>query len=396
MKKHLLFAVTALLLLSCSSDKDALTGDIWRGTLLTKSSAGIPFNFRFTGADTALLMEIYTGDHVYKVDEIEVTDDSVFIEMPLFGSSFRLARSEGKLAGEFIRSSYTMPFEAQKGVAGRFDSLHISSGKAHGRWLVIIGEKRLIGEFNESDSMITGSFLTPTGDYRYFEGVLDKEGTIMMSSFDGGFVRFFTATTDGENLRKLKMYSGFDGEETGWGFRADSLELPDAYSVTGMKKGYKSLGFSFPNLNGEMVSLSDQKFKDKVTIVQISGSWCPNCLDESEYLSAVYEKYSPGLEVIALAFERADSFEEAKKAAGKLASVAGIPYDVLVTSQTPAKVGEALPELENFKAFPTTIIIDKKGAVRKIHSGFSGPGTGVHFQKYKIEFEKFLDELIAE
>jgi hypothetical protein len=59
-------------------------------------------------------------------------------------------------------------------------------------------------------------------------------------------------------------------------------------------------------------------------------------------------------------------------------------------------VNESLPMLNNFLAFPTTIIIDRKGNVRRIHTGFSGPATGVHFTEFKKEFELFIDTLLNE
>ena len=52
--------------------------------------------------------------------------------------------------------------------------------------------------------------------------------------------------------------------------------------------------------------------------------------------------------------------------------------------------------LKDIIGFPTTIIIDKKGDVRKIHTGFSGPGTGEHYIEFISEFEKLTNDLLAE
>jgi thiol-disulfide isomerase/thioredoxin len=194
----------------------------------------------------------------------------------------------------------------------------------------------------------------------------------------------------------VRLYSGYKTLETGFAQRREDVELPDAYSVTGMKRGYSTFGFSFPNLKGDAVSLKDERFKDKVVILQISGSWCPNCLDESRFLSEMRDKYSNSLEVVALAFERPEEYEAAKAEAMKLVEAANINYEVLVTCHAPSRLKEALPELDNFKAFPTTVYIDKKGNVRRIHSGFNGPGTGVHYTKFVGEFTAFVESLIAE
>ena len=52
--------------------------------------------------------------------------------------------------------------------------------------------------------------------------------------------------------------------------------------------------------------------------------------------------------------------------------------------------------LNHVLAFPTLIFIDRKGDVRRIHTGFSGPGTGQHYVEFKKEFTALLDELLSE
>ena len=398
MKKlsFLSLTIVGVILISCAP-KNTLTPGIWRAVLTTESTAEIPFNFdlKISPADT--LIYIITGSDRYEVKDIKMVGDSLFINMPLFSSGFALKLENGELTGDFIRTSYKMPVKAVPGDADRFKVTKGNSALAAGRWLVTLGRSEIIGEFEESNGIVTGSFLTPTGDYRFFEGVVDDKNTLMISSFDGSFVRLFQATiVDGDKLENIKMYSGYNSVSEGSGFRKSDAELPDAYAVTGLKKGYTSLGFSFPNLNGDPVSLKDDKFKNKIVVVQISGSWCPNCLDESRFLMEMKAKYSPNIEMLCLAFERVAEYEAAKREAMNLVNTAGITYEVLLTGQTTSGVQVALPELENFKSFPTTIVVDKKGVVRSIHSGFSGPGTGVHYKNFVKEFEELVEKLIAE
>lgn len=397
MKRVLYLTIIAsMALLSCKESAPNLTQGIWRASLMTQDSVEIPFVFEVKMAENDTIFDIITGDYRYEVKDIKVTDDSLFVNMPLFSSSFKILLTKNGMQGNLIRSAYTMPFKAESNNSARFKEVHSIKGVAAGRWQITLGEKELIGEFEENEDRVTGSFLSPSGDYRFFEGVVNKDGKLMMSCFDGGFIRLFVADIDGDTLRNIKMHSGFSTVEEGTGFRNESAALPDAYSVTGLKKGYTSLGFTFPDTDGNPVSLSDERFKDKITVVQISGSWCPNCLDESRFLMEMLEKYSAHMEVICLSFERSDDFETAKKEAMKLVNVAGITYPVLITGHTPANVKVALPELDNFRAFPTSLIIDKKGKVRKIHSGFTGPGTGVHYRNFVTEFTSFVDSLIAE
>lgn len=397
MKKLFFFTfVTLIALNSCKETTPQLNSGLWRASLFTQDSVEIPFVFEVKISADDTLIDIITGDHRYEVKDIKVAEDSLFINMPLYSSTFNLKITKAGLEGSLIRSSYVMPFKAEANNSKRFSEEHAIQGVAAGRWQITLGDKELIGEFEESENMVTGSFLSPSGDYRFFEGIVNKEGKLMMSCFDGGFIRLFTAEIDGDTLRNIKMHSGFSSLEEGNGFRNPDAALPDAYSVTGLKKGYTTLGFTFPDMDGNPVSLSDERFKNKITVVQISGSWCPNCLDESKFLMEMLERYNENMEVICLTFERSDDFETAKREAMKLVEVAGITYPVLITGHTPANVKTALPELDNFRAFPTSLIIDKKGNIRKIHSGFSGPGTGIHYRNFVKEFTSFVDSLIAE
>ncbi|WRQ32706.1 TlpA disulfide reductase family protein [Bacteroidales bacterium MB20-C3-3] len=398
--KRLVFLIVAFVAIAsaCTRGGSELNSGVWRAALYTSDSTEIPFNFNLVFNEGDTLMEILTGDNIYTVKEVSRRGDSLFVTMPLFSSGFSLAIHDGIMEGKFIRATYNMDVKAWPGIGKRFlTEPSESSSLISGRWLINLGEREIIGEFSENSGRVTGSFLTPSGDYRFFEGVLDQSGELMLSCFDGGFIRLFKAKLEGiDSLSDVKLYSGFNNLESGYGKRSENAELPDAYAVTGMKKGYATFGFSFPDLNGKAVSLKDDRFKDKVVILQISGSWCPNCLDESKFLAEMKSRYEPSLEVVALAFERSEEYSEAKGEAMKLVEAAGINYDVLLTGHSPSRLKEALPELDNFKAFPTTVYIDKKGNVRRIHSGFNGPGTGVHYKKFSEEFTLFIENLIAE
>jgi thiol-disulfide isomerase/thioredoxin len=169
--------------------------------------------------------------------------------------------------------------------------------------------------------------------------------------------------------------------------------------LTTLKKGVEKIDFSFPDLSGKKISLSDKKFKDKVVLVQFFGSWCPNCMDETAYLVPFYNKYkNRGVEIVGLAYERTTDFERSKKNVQRLMDRFKVPYDMLITGyiNDNKEVTKSLPMLNNFTAFPTLIIIDKNGVVNKIHTGFSGPGTGNHYMEFVQEFEKTIDNLLAE
>ncbi|MEA5004783.1 MAG: TlpA disulfide reductase family protein [Rikenellaceae bacterium] len=398
MKKFFCLLLITVLALSCAKKPVELRSGIWRGILLTKDSSKIPFNFEVKYEGNSSVIEIITGSERMRVDSLERRGDSLFVEMPLFGTRFELLLTNDEMRGELVRSKYRMPFVAYPDQPYRFASkISPDSVSVQGRWLVTLDSDTIIGEFVEEKGVVTGSFLTPTGDYRFFEGIHTDEGKLSLSCFDGGFIRLFTADVTGKDtIKNITMHSGYEGISTGSAERKEDAQLPDAYSITGLKNGYKTLGFSFPDSDGNMVALTDESLKGKVVILQISGSWCPNCFDESVFLADMWNKYNPSIDVLCLSFERSEDFQKARIEAMRLKSTAKIPYRMLITGKTPSQVKDALPELDNFKSFPTTIVIDKKGIVRKIHSGFSGPGTGVHYRSFVKEFTALIEELIKE
>jgi peroxiredoxin len=406
MIKKILFTAVFIALTHISSAQTNLKTGVWRGALKTTSGNEIPFNFEVTGSKPELA--IINSTERFKVTDVTTQGDSVVIKMPLFDSEFRLKLTGNNLQGKYIRHigdrDVPMDFTATAGTPWRFFKTPTKPVfDVTGRWSAIIGEgagrDTTVGEFKQTGSKVTGTFLTTTGDYRFLEGTVSGN-QLYLSCFDGGHAFLFTADiTDANTLANGKFYSGLSGTDVWTAVRNENAKLPDAYSLTALKPGYTKLAFSFKDINGKQVSLDDERYKNKVVIVQILGSWCPNCMDETAYMVNYYKKYrSKGVEVIGLAYERTTDFVKSQKALSQLKNRFDIQYPILITGYTSNKVetAKSLPMLQKVVGFPTTIIIDKKGDVRKIHTGFSGPGTGEHYTEFISEFEKLTDDLLAE
>ena len=183
-----------------------------------------------------------------------------------------------------------------------------------------------------------------------------------------------------------------------WTARLDpNASLPDPATLTYIKPGQR-FTFAFPDATGKTVSLADPQFKGKVTVVQIMGSWCPNCMDETRFLAPWYARNKArGVEVAGLAFEKTADLAESGPKLKRMSERFDIQYPVLLAgTNDKAEASKALPALNSVVAFPTTIFVDKKGTVRHIHTGFSGPGTGVYYDQYVGEFNSLIDKLLAE
>ena len=167
-----------------------------------------------------------------------------------------------------------------------------------------------------------------------------------------------------------------------------------------VKDGEERLNFSFKSLDGKLLSINDKRFKNKVVIVQIMGSWCPNCMDETAFLTDFYNKNKQrGIEVVALAYELTDNFERSKNSVLKFKEHFNVQYPILITGVTVSdekRTEKTLPQLTPIKVFPSTIILDKQGKVRTIDTGFFGPGTGEYYENFKKQFYTIIDNLVKE
>ena len=174
--------------------------------------------------------------------------------------------------------------------------------------------------------------------------------------------------------------------------------MDDATKLTYIKDGYDKFAFSFPDLDGNMVSLEDERFQNKVVVITIGGSWCPTCHDESAFFSPYFnENKHRGLEAVGLMYEYSTEFDKAALACRRYAKRYDIQYPMLIAGTADKDAAsETLPMINAVLVYPTMIIVDRHGEVRHIHTGFPGPATGEHHEEFKRDFYKIMDELLAE
>ncbi len=370
-----------LLLLCQTTFSQKLATGIWRGRLKTQKGIDIPFNFEVSNIAGKQQIAIINATERFKVSGISFKRDSVFIKMPLFDSEFRLKKTGVNLQGKWIRHlgdhDVAMNFTATPNTPWRIiKNAPNATVNITGRWSATFVSAKgkpdiTVGEFKQVGNKLTGTFLTTTGDDRYLEGIVTGN-TLYLSAFDGNHNYLFTGKIKGKTITEGKQYAGLTSETSWTARRDDNAKLPDAYSLTALKPGYKKVAFSFPDMNGKKISLTDSRFKNKVVIVQILGSWCPNCMDETGYLINYYKKFHhKGVEIVGLAYERTKDFNKSKASLLQLKDRFNIPYPLLITGYTasgddPAK---SLPMMAKVVGFPTTIIIDKKGVDDRDRSG---------------------------
>lgn len=406
-----LIALICISLAACNSKPQqkstaTLKTGMWRATIDIQGQQ-LPFNFEVL-KDSSGGYDIYlhNAEERLLLDEVTVTADSLDAVLHIFDANIKAKIKGDSLVGFFIKNyekDYILPFSAKHGETHRFEKASSQNNipDFNGTYEVIftnaVDTTNAIGIFKQQGDSVTGTFLTSTGDYRYLQGNV-ADGVLQLSTFDGNHAYLFRARKKEDGKLYGEYFSGKTFSATWVGVKNEKAVLPDAESLTFLKPGYKKIEFSFPDVAGNKVSLEDEKYKNKVVILQLFGTWCPNCLDETQFLSPWYEQNkSRGVEIIGLAFERKADFEYASNRVKKMITKLNVSYNfVIAGTNDKDSASAALPMLNKVGAFPTTIFIGKDGTVKKIHTGYAGPGTGIYYEQGIERFNEIVSELLNE
>lgn len=402
--------LAALVLASCRGEKKPAPEPrqgVWRMEL-DLNGPRLPFTFELAKTDsTAWTMHVHNSAEDIAVTDVELRGDTIHMRMPLFDSEFKgVVVNDSTITGRWHNylkgPEYSIPFHAVAGKKARFPGASEASANITGAWRTHFSAGtpdayNAIGDFRQDDTgMVSGTFMTETGDYRYLEGVMHGD-SLLLSCFDGSHAFLFQAVLRGDSLHGRYM-SGVHWQEPWVAVRDANYELRDPDSLTTLREGYSMVDFRFPDLEGNMIARSDAAFSGKPMMVQIMGSWCPNCVDEARLLNEVYGKYHDrGLEILAIAFEKYEDPDQAIGALTRFKKTLGVQYPVLYGGAASKEVaGRKLPFLDHLMSYPTCIFIDRNGVVRRIRTGFYGPGTGEHYEHYKQNLDVFIETLLAE
>jgi len=354
---------------------------------------------------TAVLIN---GEERVPIGQVVTKENSIRLVFPAFNSWIEADLEGGVMKGTLTLIKrggveQTMPFRAEyaQGYTFSIDETR-PEVDVTGRWDVTFvtadGESsKAVGEFRQDGSRLTGTFLTPTGDYRYLAGTAAAT-SFELSCFDGAHAFRFAGRLTEDGSITGDFWSGAKWHERWTARRDESAVLPDPYGLTRLKEGHDRIQFRLPGLDGKTVSLDDERFAGKVVIVELAGSWCPNCHDEAAFLSRYYnENKDRGLEIVGLMYEHLRDERAAMGQIERFKEKYKIDYTLLYAGYSAKEEAhKTLPMLNHIMSYPTMIFIDRSGAVRRIHTGFAGPGTGSHYEQFKKEFTEIMDGLLSE
>ena len=355
-------------------------------------------------------IEIINGDERIKVEPEDIKyghdrqtgKDTLRIEFPVFGSYITAVYRERVIEGEWIipTKKISIGFTAHYGQNQRFTTLaKTPDANLSGKWEATFDVNnptsayKAVGEFTQNGNILRGTFRTETGDYRYLDGEV-QANKFYLSCFDGAHAFLFEGKILPDGSLVGIFRSGKSEPEVWEAKRNPNAALRDANSLTTAKSSNEAINFTFPNADGKPISLSN--YGDKVKILQIFGTWCPNCFDETRFLTKyLADNPSDKLAVVALAFER--NAEVAVPQITTYKKKMSVPYEIVVAGTTNKKdsASQRLPWLSKVMAFPTMVFVDKKNHIRRVHTGFDGPATSAYGQFAK-DFDEFVKKLISE
>lgn len=399
MKKSWLMLLVMLQLITMNALAEDLKSGPWRFELKT-DHATIPFIMELKYAGKKLTGKIINGKETIPLENVVVKGSTISIPLSSYEHSLELTQeSPTSLKGHWVRHNkkpkLQIPVQGTFGESERFPvKMDPTKINLDGKWVIELAMDHThkspgVAVFEQKGNVLKGSILTQTGDYRYMDGYVSDD-EFEAASFDG-VMNYIVKGTVKQNEMQAVMLSTSVTKISG--HKDPDAKLPDAYAATQVEG---ALDFSFPNLKGKKVSLKDSQFRNRPVVVQFFGTWCPNCIDEMNYLIPWYnENKKRGVEIIALAFERSLSAGEAKKQLMKVSKKTKLPYTLLQAGSTAEdKPMEKIPSLKNFISFPTLIFLNKNHKVIKVHAGFTGPSTGKFYEDWKSDFNKNIDEIL--
>ncbi|MFQ5548674.1 MAG: peroxiredoxin family protein [Woeseia sp.] len=351
---------------------------------------------------------LINGQERIRIDEVSFSDGRLLLRFPAFNNEISATLEDHRLVGSLtlvkrFGVKQILPFVAVQGVEiTHTEDYETDTIDLSGRWAVQFhnddGTSDVsVGEFAQRGSRLFGTFLNPTADYRFLSGHVEGD-EFHLATFDGAHAFIFAGRVDNGDITEADFWSGTEFHQTWSAVRDPGAALPDAYKLTHLNPGFDRFDFEFPDLDGRLVSLADDKFKGKVVVVTITGTWCPNCHDEARLLAPLYNEYHDrGLEIVALMYEHFEDRQIAIEQIRKFREKFDVGYETLLAGiSDKTEVSRTLPSLSAVIAFPTTIFVDRNGRVRVIHTGFTGPGTGKYYDQLREEITGLILELIGE
>ncbi|MDQ3013103.1 MAG: TlpA family protein disulfide reductase [Acidobacteriota bacterium] len=382
----------------------------WHGLIKNNSGEQVAFTLEVKRDGEKIVGSLVNGNDRTLSTDGAFDGNKLTLQYDFYDASLGATIDGDKLDGTFTRQWQKQTLSRELHANRSNVSEKVSDNPTvniSGEWVIKAGEapKQTFwrAAFHQQGGAVTGTIIPVSGDWGELAGTFEN-GELRLNRFDGINCRIFSAKlTPQGTLEGIADFGLFDpvrkvvAERITENNKEVVASLPDPLNYTRMSNPGEPFRFSFPDLDGKAISSTDDRFKNKVVVASITGTWCPNCHEEAPFLQEMYDRYkAQGLEVVALAFEYSGDAPRDLKQLKVFAQRYGLTYPVLLAGSTDeGEIQKKLPQLVNFGAYPTTIFIGRDGLVKRIHAGFEGKATGERFTKLKAETEQLVKELLA-
>jgi len=375
--------------------------ELWRGELNMNDRLQVPFLFTLGKNGKKYSMTIVNGEEKINLSCTQ-KKDSITALFPGIDAFLKFRIEGNEIRGYWLnlnkKKLQKIPLHASNQQKLRFEwSAKEIPSDVKTKYRVVFDDdsekKTCVGIFKSEKGFIQGTIMTETGDYRFLDGNVNGN-SFKMSTFNGTWAMLLEGQIKGDSVVG-NFYSG-SSYRTGWRGKADdNAMLRKASSLTYVVNDETFNFSSIKMLNGKPYRpIQNSTLK----LYQVMGSWCPNCLDEMVFFKELHESFSKdGLDIIAFAYENQQDISSALSKLKKFAKRMEIPYTVCYAGNASKEVASAtFPMLNQIMSFPTSILVDRNGKIRHVHTGFSGPATGKVYNEYKEEMRGIIKTLLAE
>ncbi len=388
----------AIVSVGCGAGAPSLEGR-WDAVVVV-NDVEIPFRLDLTHSASGVSGALFNGDERVESTSGTFSDNVLTLTYDHYATRLEARLIDGRrLDGRYERArGAPYPFRASPAAAAASASATVPS--IGGLWHIPVksskGEAawRFIVHQNGAD--VSAAILRVDGDTGALTGRY-RDGTFVLSHFSGQRPALMEITLEPDGtlalLQNKRMKMTAFREETAREHHVAAPTDPARHSFA--RTPTERFRFSFPDADGRLISSEDERFRNKVVIVSITGTWCPNCHDEAPFLTELYHQYRAlGLEVVALSFEEAAQLQNPARLRAYAARY-GIDYPMLLAG-IPDELTDKVPQIENLNAFPTTIFLGRDGLVREVHAGFPSKASGRFYTETRDEIRRMVEQLLSE
>jgi thiol-disulfide isomerase/thioredoxin len=371
----------------------------WRA-VLDLAGGTLPFGIRIERSGGGWRGELCNGRRCQPFSSIRLSGDSITLEMADYAATITARIGADSLTGSYSnvgnRGPRTIPFRSGRGEWPATDAPAALLGRWDATYFSDFGDSPRVFELRNGPAGLEGTIISNTGDYGHFAGQV-RGDSFTLAHFDGSFVYLLTGALHGDTLRGV-FHAGLRSQTPWIAVRSTGqrhLTPPTEITRADTTRPFR---FAFPDLRGRLVTERDPRFRGKVVLVDVFGTWCPTCHDAAPDLVRLYRKYhARGLEIVGLAYEVSGDSAVDRRLVRRYRDKFGIPFPLLLAGINDTEAAAAtLPQLQGFTSFPTTVFLGRDGRVRLVHAGYLGPAAGSQHAKQVEQFEREVERLLEE